>query len=125
MHDSSSSHSSDGVDSKDVKVFTTPATNRSDIKVAEDGLILEDPATGEVRKVSASFAIDKEAESRLVWKFDIRILPTLAVMYLCNALDKGNLGNAKTAGLEKTLKLRGNQYNLVRSNVTSVKKLPN
>ncbi|KAK5103930.1 hypothetical protein LTS08_003354 [Lithohypha guttulata] len=103
------------MNSKDVKVLTTPATNRSDIKVAEDGLILEDPATGEVRKVSASFAIDKEAESRLVWKFDIRILPTLAVMYLCNALDKGNLGNAKTAGLEKTLKLRGNQYNLILS----------
>ena len=59
--------------------------------------------------------IDKAAESRLVWKFDIRILPTLAFMYLCNALDKGNLGNAKTAGLEKTLKMKGDQYNLVLS----------
>ena len=36
-------------------------------------------------------------------------------MYLFNALDKGNLGNAKTAGLEKDLNLQGNQYNLILS----------
>jgi hypothetical protein len=44
--------------------------------------------------------IDSRAESKLVWKFDLRILPVLAVMYLFNSLDKSNLGNAKTAGLE-------------------------
>jgi hypothetical protein len=32
----------------------------------------------------------------LVWKFDLHILPLLALMYLFNALDKSNLGNAKT-----------------------------
>lgn len=44
--------------------------------------------------------IDSRAERALVWKFDLRILPVLAVMYLFNSLDKSNLGNAKTAGLE-------------------------
>lgn len=78
-------------------------------------MVVEDPITGEIRKVSASFAIDNDAEKRLVWKFDIRILPTLAFMYLCNALDKGNLGNAKTAGLEETLNLKSNQYNILLS----------
>jgi MFS family permease len=34
---------------------------------------------------------------------------------LFNALDKGNLGNAKTAGLEDDLNLTGNQYNLLLS----------
>jgi hypothetical protein len=33
-----------------------------------------------------------EHEKALTWKFDLRILPMLAVMYLFNALDKGNLG---------------------------------
>lgn len=33
-------------------------------------------------------AIDPAAERRLVWKFDLRILPVLAVMYLFNSLDK-------------------------------------
>lgn len=44
------------------------------------------------------FVIDHKAERALVWKFDLRILPMLAMMYLFNALDKANLGNAKTAG---------------------------
>jgi len=47
-----------------------------------------------------NITIDSRAESTLVWKFDLRILPVLAVMYLFNSLDKSNLGNAKTAGLE-------------------------
>jgi MFS family permease len=59
--------------------------------------------------------IDTKAESRLVRKFDIRVLPVLATMYLFNSLDKSNLGNAKTAGLEKTLNLKDEQYNLILS----------
>jgi len=67
----------------------------------EDGTILE--------------VIDSKAEKSLVWKFDLRILPLLAVMYLFNSLDKSNLGNAKTAGLEADLGLVGNQYNTILS----------
>ena len=59
--------------------------------------------------------INLHDERRLVWKFDLRILPVLAVMYLFNSLDKSNLGNAKTAGLEKTLGLHGDQYNIILS----------
>jgi hypothetical protein len=33
-------------------------------------------------------SIDPVAERKLVWKFDLRILPVLAVMYLFNSLDK-------------------------------------
>jgi len=100
---------------KDNKVLTTAATNDSTVKATQDGIVVEDPVTGEIRKVSASFSIDQEAEKRLVWKFDIRILPVLAISYLFNALDKGNLGNAKTAGLEDTLHLKSNQYNILLS----------
>lgn len=81
----------------------------------------------------ASVDIDPHEERALVRKFDFRILPVLAVMYLFNSLDKSNLGNAKTAGLEgmcfstkdfsidcidissDTLHLHGNQYNLILS----------
>ncbi|KAI1499748.1 major facilitator superfamily domain-containing protein [Biscogniauxia marginata] len=59
--------------------------------------------------------VDPVAERKLLWKFDLRILPLLSVMYLFNALDKGNLGNAKTAGLEETLGLHGDQYNILLS----------
>ncbi|KAH9929018.1 MFS general substrate transporter [Epithele typhae] len=54
-------------------------------------------------------------ERALVLKFDIRILPILAVMYLANALDKGNLGNAKTNGLEADLHFHSNDYNIILS----------
>lgn len=56
-----------------------------------------------VQTTIASVDIDPRAERALVWKFDLRLLPVLAVMYLFNSLDKSNLGNAKTAGLEGML----------------------
>lgn len=56
-----------------------------------------------------------EHEKRLALKFDFRILPMLALMYLFNALDKGNLGNAKTDGMDKDLKFKPGQYNTMLS----------
>ena len=70
---------------------------------------IKDLADGE------AFVIDPKAERALVWKFDLRVLPVLAVMYLFNSLDKSNLGNAKTAGLEESLGLLSNDYNIILS----------
>ncbi|KAJ7169849.1 major facilitator superfamily domain-containing protein [Mycena filopes] len=55
----------------------------------------------------------RDEELRLLRKFDFFILPPLAFMYLCNALDKGNVGNAKTDGWDKDIGLVGNQYYLL------------
>lgn len=60
-----------------------------------------------VKEDGETFVIDKKAERALLWKFDLRILPLLTMMYLFNALDKANLGNAKTDGLEKDLGFAG------------------
>lgn len=60
----------------------------------------ETPSKPHVATTIASVDIDARAERALVWKFDLRLLPVLAIMYLFNSLDKSNLGNAKTAGLE-------------------------
>ncbi|KAI0845477.1 putative MFS transporter [Daldinia vernicosa] len=57
--------------------------------------------------------IDPNAERALCRKFDLRLLPILAIMYLFNALDKGNLGNAQTAGLSKDLNFKEGQYNQI------------
>lgn len=56
-----------------------------------------------------------EHEKRLALKFDVRILPMLAVMYLFNALDKGNLGNAKTDKMDVDLHFKKGQYNTMLS----------
>ncbi|KAJ6179981.1 hypothetical protein N7519_010442 [Penicillium mononematosum] len=59
--------------------------------------------------------VDHKAERRLCRKFDYRLLPILAIMYLFNALDKGNLGNAETDGMSKDLNFKPNEYNLLLS----------
>ncbi|PHH64500.1 hypothetical protein CDD81_4575 [Ophiocordyceps australis] len=59
--------------------------------------------------------IDHGAERALCRKLDLHILPLLAVMYLFNALDKGNLANAQTQGLGKDLGFHDGQYNLLVS----------
>ncbi|KAH8811264.1 major facilitator superfamily domain-containing protein [Xylogone sp. PMI_703] len=59
--------------------------------------------------------IDRALEGKILWKLDTRILPLIAIMYLFNSIDKSNLGNAKTDGLDRDLGLVGNQYNLLLS----------
>ncbi|KAK5053810.1 hypothetical protein LTR84_001772 [Exophiala bonariae] len=56
---------------------------------------------------------DPKTVSKLRRKMDFILLPTLALMYTFNSLDRSNLGNAKTAGLEKDLNMKGDQYNLL------------
>ncbi|KAF4993344.1 hypothetical protein FDECE_13459 [Fusarium decemcellulare] len=79
----------------------------------EHGIIddsLPEPVEGETARV-----VDHIAERQLCRKFDVRLMPVLAIMYLFNALDKGNLGNAQTAGLSEDLNFKPNQYNLLIS----------
>ncbi|CAR23185.1 KLTH0E03146p [Lachancea thermotolerans CBS 6340] len=54
---------------------------------------------------------DASLEKSVCWKFDVRILPMIAVMYLFNALDKGNISNAKTDHIDKDLSIEGQQWN--------------
>ncbi|EMS24265.1 hypothetical protein NBRC10512_000898 [Rhodotorula toruloides] len=57
--------------------------------------------------------IDPAAEARLRRKMDIRILPVVALMYLFCFIDRANIGNARVAGLEKDLHLKGYDYNIL------------
>lgn len=75
----------------------------------------EDPESGMETTLEPAYIVDHHAERALCRKFDFRLLPVLALMYLFNALDKGNLGNAKTDGLEKDLHFKSNQYNIILS----------
>ncbi|KAK0478390.1 MFS general substrate transporter [Armillaria novae-zelandiae] len=62
---------------------------------------------------SESLQFSSDEERRLLRLCDMCILPPLTFMYLCNALDKGNVGNAKTDGWDHDLGLVGNQYYLL------------
>lgn len=45
-----------------------------------------------IAEAGAVTTLDAKKERAVVWKLDLHLLPLLAVMYLFNALDKGNLG---------------------------------
>lgn len=56
---------------------------------------------------------DDAETKKILRKVDYRLLPVLALLYLLSYLDRGNIGNAKVAGMNKDLGLTGKQYNLV------------
>jgi MFS family permease len=58
---------------------------------------------------------DPLAEKRLVRKFDLYIVPTVSLLYLFCFIDRANIGNARLAGFERDLGLKGNDYNVVLS----------
>lgn len=55
---------------------------------------------------------DPAAEARLLRKLDLRVLPVLWLLFLVCFIDRSNIGNAKIAGMEKELGLRGQRYNV-------------
>lgn len=58
---------------------------------------------------------DPAAERRLRWKMDLHCVPTVALLYLFCFIDRANIGNARIAGLDKDLHLKGYDYNIVLS----------
>lgn len=68
-------------------------------------------ANGEEINVVNKDYINHHLERRICRKLDLRILPVTAIMYLFNALDKGNISNAKTNGIDKDLGIKGQEWN--------------
>ncbi|KAI9821280.1 MAG: hypothetical protein M1827_004016 [Pycnora praestabilis] len=57
-------------------------------------------------------AVDPKAERRLLRKLDLHIVPILALLFLFAFLDRTNIGNANIQGLQKELKMKGNDYSI-------------
>lgn len=55
------------------------------------------------------------AEKALKRKIDIRLMPTIVLMFILNYLDRNNISSAKLAGLPEDLKLKGSQYQVAVS----------
>ncbi|KAK5077705.1 hypothetical protein LTR24_009404 [Lithohypha guttulata] len=66
---------------------------------------LPDPDAGKSPEERAK--IDKA----LLWKVDRWIIPWLCLLYLLSFLDRSNIGNARVAGMEKSLGMAGHDYN--------------
>ncbi|KAF2140326.1 uncharacterized protein K452DRAFT_289072 [Aplosporella prunicola CBS 121167] len=66
-----------------------------------------DSEVGEVEEV------DPKKERKLVWKLDFSVMILIFLMYFFNSIDRSNLGNAKTDGMEDDLDFKGNQYSVL------------
>ncbi|KAF9565867.1 MFS general substrate transporter [Agrocybe pediades] len=51
-------------------------------------------------------------EKKVVRKLDISLLPLFTLVYCCNFIDRTSIGNARIAGLEKDLGMRGTDFNI-------------
>lgn len=55
---------------------------------------------------------DDKNTAKLLRKVDLRLLPMLTTLYLLSYLDRGNIGNARVAGMNRELNLTDKEYNL-------------
>ncbi|KAK0188362.1 MFS general substrate transporter [Armillaria mellea] len=51
-------------------------------------------------------------DQRIRRKIDLNLIPVIALLYLCSFLDRGNIGNARVAGMGVDLELTGLRYQL-------------
>lgn len=56
--------------------------------------------------------LPKSLERRILWKLDLTLIPILWFLFLVSFIDRGNIGNAKIAGMSTSLHLTGNKYNV-------------
>lgn len=54
-----------------------------------------------------------DVEARIRRSFDGRVLPLMCGLYVCSYLDRGNMGNAKTAGAQEALGLDSGRWTWV------------
>ncbi|KAL2206285.1 putative nicotinamide mononucleotide permease [Sarocladium strictum] len=95
---------------------TAGSTVSSDNGVRKENVHVEtDMAANEAeaREFAANWTDGTLEEKRLVRKLDWRILPCTWILYLLGFLDRANIGNAKTGGLERDFELTSTQYSLI------------
>ncbi|KAL4936242.1 hypothetical protein BDV06DRAFT_233578 [Aspergillus oleicola] len=67
----------------------------------------------EAELIASTWVDNTPEEKKLVRKLDWRILPCTWVLYLLGFLDRANIGNAKTGGLESDFSLSSSQYSII------------
>ncbi|RAL59817.1 hypothetical protein DID88_000446 [Monilinia fructigena] len=83
----------------------------NDLELVEDALSTPDKSSRVPAYVRNLTPEDrKRTESSLRRKVDTRLLPMVIFIYIMNYLDRNNIAAAKLAGLEKDLKMTGEQF---------------
>ncbi|GAB1217063.1 hypothetical protein ATERTT37_006286 [Aspergillus terreus] len=86
------------------------APTMDDSKIHSENI--EDAKQQSLGEMTGSAEDEKRLTRSILLKLDTRILPILAVLFLCSFLDRTNVGNAKILGLEDDLNITGHQYDI-------------
>ncbi|KAM5380884.1 hypothetical protein ACJZ2D_003408 [Fusarium nematophilum] len=77
-------------------------------------MTLDKPNTSDVENASTDGSphvlVPETANRRIRQAFDRRVLPLVCCLYVLSYLDRGNIGNAKTAGAQEALNLSSSQW---------------
>ncbi|KAL8712248.1 MAG: hypothetical protein Q9220_003399 [cf. Caloplaca sp. 1 TL-2023] len=77
------------------------------------GPILTEKSTPSGENAMPDFqTVDSRMERRVLWKCDLHLVPILATLFMFAFLDRINIGNARIQGLEKSLHMKGTDYNV-------------
>ncbi|KAH8105034.1 MFS transporter [Phellopilus nigrolimitatus] len=80
---------------------SSPQKNELDLSTVESLQATDDETSIEYSRMT----------KRVLLKFDLHVLPPLALLWLASFIDRTNVGNARIAGLETDIHLHGNQFN--------------
>lgn len=72
--------------------------------------VKEDGAADHVEGVRLQDDADPVLEKKVVLKLDLLMMPLLWTMFLFLFLDRGNIGNARVAGMQKSIHVTDSQY---------------
>lgn len=64
-------------------------------------------------EVIDSYYIDPALERQYVRQIDLKVLPVIATMYFCSAMDRSNISNAFSDGMTADLNFKGQEYSLL------------
>ncbi|KAG8163013.1 hypothetical protein KVR01_007491 [Diaporthe batatas] len=67
----------------------------------------------EAQRLGLEFDPKSPENKKLVRKLDWRLVPSCWALYLLSNVDRANIGNAKTGGLEDDFKLTSTQYSII------------
>ncbi|KAI8721340.1 MFS domain-containing protein [Fusarium sp. LHS14.1] len=95
---------------RDNPVPITSADSVTKIEAGDELSHMEDQ-----KNVPPEFTFDRKAERRLRNKIDLTIMPIICLMYLFCFIDRANIGNARIAGMDVDLGMKGFDYNVILS----------
>ncbi|KAL1956114.1 hypothetical protein VTO42DRAFT_7633 [Malbranchea cinnamomea] len=92
-------------------VTNTADIARTSTEKSRGNDVLDEKLIVQQRDYAGAVAKTDPREIRLVRKLDLRIMPTLFVMYFLNYIDRNTLAQARLNGLEDDLGMHGSQFN--------------